>query len=187
MATISNHMPDRLQAGLTWKWRISLPDFPASDGWVLTYRFSREDAHFEISSADYGDGTHLLQYDVVSTTEVKGGHYAFSAFVEKDGERHEVEYGQRDVIDPFDTDADRRSITKRLLDACEAALLAKKEGDLATVQSYDYKGRSLSEYSLTELYDERRRLAAEYARELAAEQVASGRSSGSKSRVRFIR
>ena len=35
---IATAEPALLQAGDTLRWRIALPDYPASDGWALAYR-----------------------------------------------------------------------------------------------------------------------------------------------------
>jgi len=59
-ATVRLGEPDQITAGDTIQWRRSEPDYLPGDGWTLTYTLVKANRQVDFSSADNGDGTHLI-------------------------------------------------------------------------------------------------------------------------------
>ena len=57
---IATAEPALLQAGDTIRWRITLPAYPASDGWVLAYRLINAATTITIAAVADGDD-HLAE------------------------------------------------------------------------------------------------------------------------------
>jgi len=66
MATVKNFEPDKLTAGVTWKWERSFSDYPASE-WTLTYYLRKDGATATSFSATADGDTHLVTVAVDGT------------------------------------------------------------------------------------------------------------------------
>lgn len=183
--SVPDHAPTKFRLGTTVKWTLDPgDDYRPDDGWSLTYYFARSDAAVDVAAEDNGDGTFLvtIEDDDFSTA----GHYSYAALAADGTSTHEIDTGQLDVLPSLTAAVDARSKVKIALDAVEDAINTKLTGDNATVASYSYKDRSLTEYTLEQLEAERSRLQAAYDRELRQEAAAKGRGHKGKIRARFI-
>ena len=195
-AVIPTEVPTTITAGDTVKWKIALADFPAGEGWVLSYALLRRGSGVRIliESAPSGDD-HLVNVAAAVTAEYAAGDYHAQAYVTKDGERYQVWSGLV-CIKPNFVDAegsDTRSTARKILDSIEAAILkisqAQAAGTAGAVSEWSVEGlsikRSSPEALLLELTKQRDRYAAICANEDAKARVASGRASGRRILIQF--
>lgn len=180
MADIATTEPKVIVAGDTPQWLINLPDYPANDGWELTYVFNNAANRITFAATDSG-GKHLA---APTTTAWVAGDYGWHAYVSKAAERYTIRsglitikpnYASSDNIDP-------RSPVKRTLDAINAALESKAAKDRS---EYSINGRMLKHYTWDELLKARSSFASLYQQELAAARISIGKKSGNKALVRF--
>lgn len=140
--------PSIIIAGDTLKWKISLPDYKASDGWVLAYAL-RGAAQINITAgADGAD--HLVQVAAATTAAYTPGNYKWIATVTKAGERYTVAEGyflvQADLATATSY-SDRMLALQTHIDAING-FLAKSH----KYSSYAIGGRSLSSHSVQDLF-----------------------------------
>jgi hypothetical protein len=79
-------LPKSLRAGDTIKWRESLADFPASDGWALSFAFTLDGKTARATGAA-DDDNFIVTLPGSETKNMGAGEWGFVGFVEKDGER----------------------------------------------------------------------------------------------------
>lgn len=175
----------KFTAGDTFAKRVTLADYPASAGWVLKLRIVPRAAGSPIVVNGTADGdVHVLAAAAADTGSWTAGGASWAAWVEKAAESYSIEAGEVTIAPNPRTMAagtDTRSIAARTLEAVELTLLGK--GTTAT-QSYTYKDRTLSSYSLDELRRLRDTLLQEVRRE---ERTAAGLGAGRTIRAVFTR
>lgn len=178
--------PAVLQAGDTLKWRRTLPDYPASAGWVLAYRLINAAARIDIAAAAEGDD-HLVTVPAATSAAWSDGDYTWTAFVTKAGERFTVGTGRvtvRPDLAAMPAGFDARSTARKALDDLRAALAAWISSN-GHIQEYEVAGRRTRFASADDL---RTRIAIaerEVAREEAAARLADGLPAGRRIMVRF--
>lgn len=174
--------PICLIAGDTAKWLKSLADYPASEGWALSYTFINAATKITINAAASGND-YLVTASASTTSNWSAGSYAWRASVSKSGEVYTVATGTIDVKAAFSgATLDNRTHARKALDNIEAYLV--DPANLAA-QSYEIAGRKLSRIPRGELLKERDRLRADVAREDAASRSARGLPDGRRAYVRF--
>lgn len=195
-AAIPTEVPTTLTAGDTARWKISLGDYPAGSGWVLSYALVKRGsgALILIQSAASGDD-HLVNVAASVTADYPAGDYQAQAYVTKDGDRFQVWSGLICIKPNFVTaeGADTRSTARKILDSIEAAILkvsqAQAAGTAGAISEWSVEGlsikRSSPEALLAELTKQRDRYAAICANEDAKARVASGRGSGRRILIQF--
>lgn len=179
--------PARVRAGDTITWRISHPDYPASDGWSLTYRAINASAKFDIT-ASTDNGTHLVSVTPANSKLWQAGDYQLIAVYSKDSDRVSEPARRITVLpnlaDIGATGYDGRTHAKKMLDAIEAALVSFGTGERLAVVSAEVTGRGLK-YDFAGLHKLRNIYAAEVRAEEAAERAALGLGSRNKIVVRL--
>lgn len=175
--------PARLIAGDTAKWLRQLSDFPASVGWVLTYRLVNAGHAYSFSGSASGDD-HLINVAAATTAAWVAGDYSWRAQVALAGEVYTVASGQIVIEPAFSAAIDARSTARQTLDAVEAMLQGRASSGVA---EYQIAGRQLRHIPIPELLTLRDRLRMDVAREDAANAVASGASVPGRIAVRFGR
>jgi hypothetical protein len=185
--------PQEITAGDTIEWKKSLADYPASDGWILTYRlrgsrnYGIDNSVATIITTDADD--FLISIPAVITASYAAGDYWLFGFVTNGSVRKTVIEVRVTVLPDAQAASqafDGRSHAKKMLDAIESML----EGTASREeQSYqiDIQGkmRQLSFFSRDELIRFRNFYKNEYNRELSAERIAAGKGGGRKILVRF--
>ena len=74
MAEPQAYEPEKLTSEVTWKWKKTLSDYPASE-WTLTY-YLRKDGGTATSFSAAADGdTHLVTVAATTTTGYAAGVY----------------------------------------------------------------------------------------------------------------
>ena len=168
-------MQSRIVAGDTLKPQaVSLADYPADDGWVLSYRLTPRGtgAVIEFSAAASGSA-HQVQVAAATTAGWSAGDYTCGAWVSKAGERYSVpsEGGQVQIApNPASLAAgtDTRSSAEVTLAAVQDVIRNRATSGYLEV---NVAGRVLRSFSLPELFALERQIKAQ----INAEDVAAGR------------
>jgi len=174
MVSIPQTEPEVFIAGDTVEFQISLPDYPPSAGWVLSYTWTNAAGVFNGLGVDDGAGNFLVTLDAADTLAYAPGRYGYQGRVFLAGVRKTVREGWTTVQLSAEDAApqDVRTIDEKLLDAVESALLGRMNTDQA---SYSVGGVSISRLSPAELLTARDQLIAKVQRLRDAEAVRKGR------------
>lgn len=174
MAEIPSSIPSEIRAGDTARWRRSLSDYPASDGWALSYTLVGPTAVYSATAAADGDA-HLLTVPAATTVAWEPGLYSLQEAATKGADRFTVGVtALRILADLASTaagGADTRTHARKVLDSIEA-WLESKAPVAGEVQIGD---RRIRNYPLEELLALRDRYLAEVKREEAAQSGLGGR------------
>ena len=169
-APIPTIEPAVIVAGDTAKWTKSLPDYPASDGWALSYTLVNATNRYTFSAAASGDDF-AITVAAATTTAYAAGLYDWRAQVSKAAEVFTVGAGQFTVRPSFASATDGRSSAKKSLDQVVAYLADSNNLQAA---EYEIAGRRLKRLSIPELIQLKSHLSAEVQRETAATRAAAG-------------
>lgn len=168
-------MQAQLAAGTTLKTNVSLPDYPASAGWVLSYRLTPVSAGTprDITATAAGDD-HAVLVPRATTAAWVPGVYTVTAWVDNGTERYSVdsEAGRITITpDPaaLTAGADLRSQAEIALANVQALLQGKASSGTA---EYTINGRQLKSYSLAELM----RLESKLKTDVDRERISAGKA-----------
>lgn len=180
-------MRSELIAGDTLDFRTSVPSYPASAGWTLTYRMMPRSGGVAITFNAGADGDdYRVQVGASTTANWAPSEYSWSAYVAKAGERYTVEQGLATILANLGTatNFDGRSHARKVLDAINAVLEGRASKDQ---QEYTIGDRSLKRTPIPDLLVLRDRYQMEVANEDAQAQIAAGSANPRMVRVRFGR
>lgn len=175
---------------------ISVPDFPSTDGWTLSYfltpRFTTPtQGQITVVAVSNADGTYQLQASPTTTAAWKAGAYGWERRVDKSGARQTLasseDQGEVLVLAKAEDRAqgyDSRSFARKRLEQLETALLAFTD---PTVKSYAIGTRTITREDLPNIITERDRALWEVANEDAAAKIAAGQSNPRHVGVSFSR
>ncbi len=181
-ALIATSEPTSVNAGDTVKWLKTLADYPAADGWVLTYTFINAAGKFSLAASASGDD-YLVTAGAATTATWPAGTYDWRAQVSLAGEIYTVGSGRLVVQPSFGAATlDGRSQARRMLDAIEATLEGRAS---SAVAEYQIAGRQLKHIPIPDLLVLRDRLRADVAREDEAAALAAGMAPRGRIQVRF--
>jgi hypothetical protein len=197
-AQIPTFEPAEITIGQTLKWRKSLSDYKASDGWLLAYYFRGAGAGLDIEGDPLvvADGSDWLitipatsTGDDPSTSNLTAGVYYWQAWVTKDDEEYQVGDGKTTVKpNLFDLDAgtayDGRSETKQTLDAIRAAIANRAT---AAQQQRTIANTTIQFMTITELMIAETKFQQLYNQEVRRARAAKGESAFRFVRTRFVR
>lgn len=167
-------MQSSIAAGDTLKATISLPDYPASSGWVLSYRMAPRAGGSVISFAATASGDdHQVNVAKAATSAWTAGAYTVAAWVDNGDERHEItseagEFTVRPNPATVTTGADPRSQAETALANVQTLLAGKASSG---VMEYQINGRQLRSYPLPDLL----KLEAKLKTDVDAERIAAGK------------
>jgi hypothetical protein len=180
-AAIPHDEPPRLHAGDTAKWLKALPDYPASDGWVLSYALVNSLRRISFSASASAD-EHLVNVPAATTALWVAGSYSWRAQVTLASDVFTVAGGSIQVVPAFNTATDGRSAARRMLDAVQAALEGRA---VSGVNDLVIGGRSVKYMPVPDLLVLRDRLRLDVAREEAAGRAEQGLAPRGRVVVRF--
>jgi hypothetical protein len=166
MAQTPTTEPASLQAGDTLRWQRTLPDYPASEGWVLSYRLINALGKLDIVATAEGDD-HLISVAAATSAAYPPGDYTYTAQVTRSTDRYTVGRGSITVKADWAAvadGADARTPAQRALADLKAALLRWLSSQ-GHVQEYEIAGRRMRFASASDI---RQRIALAE-REVAAE------------------
>lgn len=173
--------PTRLIAGDTAKWLKALADYPASDGWVLTYTLVNTTAKLTLA-ATASAADHLVNVPAADTAAWAPGHYTWRAQVANGPDVYTVGSGSIHIESAFGAATDARSHARKALANIEAYL---ENANNLSAAMYEIAGRKLQRLSIPELLTLRDRYVAEVAREDAVQRAARGLPDKRRVMVRF--
>jgi hypothetical protein len=128
--------PDSVRLGDTWQWQKTLSDYPANQGWGLTYYFRKGDAQFSIACTIATDGMSFLAYVAPGTSGAyRPGRYQWQARVANGTDSYVILDGQLRV-DPDPAAAggqDPRSRARKIIEELEKASLRRAAGRIHVV------------------------------------------------------
>jgi len=122
--TVLSNIPKKITAGESVSWSVTLDDFPASAGWVVTYTLVKSDTRIQIVSTANGIN-HLVEIPYTTTADYTAGEYRYQAHVSNAVERYQVATGIIEVLPDFATKTtghDARTWLEIAIDALEAAI-----------------------------------------------------------------
>jgi hypothetical protein len=177
-------IPDEVFAGDTFKWKVSLSDFPATNGWTLKYVFTNGSGGLGPYSSTADGDEHQMQLSMGATAAWAAGDYTFIAYVTDGTSRVTVDEGAI-TVKPDRSAAgayDGRSHAQTTLDAIEAVIENRATLDQ---MKYAIAGRSLDRTPIADLLVLRATYKKEVAQERRADRVKAGLGINSKIRVEF--
>lgn len=175
--------PVTFTAGDTVKFSKSLPDYPASAGWSLTYYAIQHNHKFNVTAVANGDNFDVTISAATTAAYVYGDYY-WEAYVSKAAERFKVGSGTFTVLRNLavENNFDARSHARKTLDAIEAVI----EGRASTDQEeYTIGNRSLKRTAISDLIVLADKYRAMVKAEENAEAVRLGRGAKNRILVRF--
>lgn len=182
--TVQTSEPASLTAGDTAKWQKTFPDYPATDGWVLSYALVKSGNRITFSAGASG-ADHLINVSAAITAGWTVGRYQWQSSVTLAGERFTVGTGQIEILPNFaaaSNGADGRSHARKVLEAIEATL----EGRAGQAHmQYRIGERELRFIPIPELLILRDRYRSEVRAEDAVAALARGESMPNKLLTRF--
>ena len=186
-------MKSELITGDTLQFTTSVPDYPASAGWTLTYRLVPRTSGSAISFDATADGDDYdIEVGASTTDDWTAGEYSWSAYVSKAGERHTVDQGTVKIQPNPGTVAayDARSHARKMLEAIEAVIESRATSTQREMVSYTIGGRSKSydtsesKAALLELHSKYKWLVSN---EVEREKIAAGQANPRNVGIRFGR
>ena len=136
--------PQKLTAGDTAIWKKSLSDYPADEGWILSYALVKSGTDKVTFNSSASGTEHLVSVAATDTTGWVAGFYAYQAKVKKGTEEYTVGRGQIEILAEFEAAAsggiETRSVSRIALDKVNAWLTGTKSVDVA---EYSIAGRSM--------------------------------------------
>jgi hypothetical protein len=176
-----------VDAGATFNYRATLPEYPAEAGWVATlYLNPRAGGTAQAVTASADGSAHLFQAAGVATATWAAGSYGWEVWVERAGERYRVDGGQllvRPTLIGAAAGIDTRSQAERALEDARAALAAWTP----TTRKYTIGGRAMEFNSVAEILQLISHWQVEVKREQAAARMAAGLDARRKVHVRIGR
>lgn len=184
-APVPTYEPAEFVAGDTVTWKISLPSFPASDGWVLSYEAKNAAGGLTNIEATADGADHLVTITAAESVAFAAGTYTFHGYATKAAERYRVRYGTWKVVANFAAAGalDARSHAVKVLEAIEAVIEGRATKQQA---SYQIGGRSLAFIPHAELLSMRSTYQQEVRREQEADRLRKGLGGRSRIQTRFI-
>jgi len=141
--------PALLTAGDTASWSKSLDDYPAGDGWALSYAFRYQNGSGVLDVAGVASGADfLLTIPAASSSLMKPGLWNWAAYATLSGTRYQVETGILNItpnLAVLDSAADLRSPAKRAYDNALAAWEGVTLGQTVTLNGRTYTQHNLSD------------------------------------------
>jgi hypothetical protein len=185
MAEPKAYEPEKLTAGVTWKWKKTISDYPASE-WALTYYLRKDGASATSFSAAADGDSYLVTVAAATTAAYASGIYDFIGWVIKGTEKYEVFNSMIEVLpNPTNTSAyDPRSHARRVMELLEAAMEGRVPNGM---ESYSIGGRSINKIPLSQLRELWEKYKQDVVMEEQAERLVNGRRSGKNIGVRFNR
>ena len=149
--TTLTSIPSTFVAGDKLLFTISLPSFPASEGWTLTYSFrTKEGSEIDIDSTASGSLHLFTVLPAETSTWIAGKYYGF-AKISSGTITHTVWKGYLEIepdLSQQEGNFDTRSHAQKCLDSINAVLEGKAGRD---VLSTTIAGQSISRMSFGEL------------------------------------
>lgn len=181
----SYNVPTKFNKGDTIKWDVTVPDYPASEGWALSYELKSKNSNITGISGSADGDDYTVTISASTSNGYTVGEYHYMAYVTKGSERFAVDEGRIEVVANFADSGnyDARTHPEIVLDAIEAVLENRASKDQ---ESYTIAGRSLNRTPLEDLISLRDKYKSEVIQQQRADRVARGLGTSATVRTRFI-
>jgi len=185
-------MQSPLIAGDSLSFLTLLPDYPATEGWVLKHRLvprTAANAVIELTATAEGDG-HRTEATATTTAAWSPDNYSWYSWVELGSQKASIGSGQKVVQqDPRTATAghDGRSLARRTLDDLKAAYADFSAGTRGQTRRYRIGEREMEFSSRAEIVQQINFWENEVAREIRQERLAQGLPDPRKVYVRVNR
>ena len=126
-AQVLSALPAKITAGTSVSWAVSLPDFPATEGWALTYTLVTPSAQVVVESTPDGDAF-LFEIPFAESAEWAPGSYSWQSHISNSTERYQVGSGSVEILADFaeaSTGADTRTWLDKAIEALQAAIAGR--------------------------------------------------------------
>src|SRR5687768_10448329 len=121
--TVPYGEPKTLRSGDSWFWDVAYGEYPASDGWQLTYQLrGPEDLDVAWTTHVTAEGAGFEVRIPVTSTDLAAGSYVLVGRVSLAGEVHTVYTARLLVLANPVAAVAAKSFNRRMLEAIEAAL-----------------------------------------------------------------
>ncbi len=188
MADIPSTEPAVFTAGDTLKFTRSLADYPAGEGWVLSYTLVNSASKISFSAATYGDD-YLVTVSAATTTSWAAGAYTWVSRVTNLTETFTVSNGTLTILPNLAavgiTTYDGRSDARIILDSLLAAYKAHSVAGSAHVGEYEIAGRRMKYRNAAEILQQISHWQTIVAAEERAERINKGLKPGNRLLVRL--
>lgn len=177
--------PDKVAAGDTVEWYRDLADYPASEGWTLSYSLVKSGTKIDITAGADGDA-HLVSVAAGTTSGWAAGDYRWQAYAASGSTRHVVGTGRITILPDYASQTaglDDRSHAEKTLEALKATIEGKASSDQLEIQ---IRGRRIARMAPSELITWVNYYDNQVARERQAEKAGRGLASGRRIQTRFI-
>lgn len=178
--------PDTITAGDLITWKISHGDYPAGDGWALSYALTSATALISITSSASGDD-HLISVAAATSAAWVAGTYAIQGYATNGSARHLVYKGDIKILPDLAAASgglDNRSHVKKTLDLLEAAMESLATG---TMTSTSILGTTYTRKNMvSELIPAIEKYKVFYRQEQDAERIQQGKSPRGVHRIHFM-
>jgi hypothetical protein len=169
-------MQEKLRVGDTLDFTTTLADYPASAGWVLTYRLIPRTSGTPISLPGTASGDdHRTSATATTTAAWTAGEYSWAGYVDKAGEHYVVDNGTVTLLPNLATATayDGRTQAETALEDAKTAL-ATYQASGGKVKAYTIAGRSMEFTDGGEILKQISYWQIQVTREQAASAVAKG-------------
>ncbi len=186
-AEIPTFEPDKITAGDTACWKRYLKDYPAGDGWALSYALVRRESGEQIrfvATAD-GDG-HLVNVPANGTAAWLPGDYAGQGYVTNGEDRFQVWDGLLSILPNYagGNVGDVRTHARKVLDAIQAVL---ENRATQQVLEFTVEGTVLRKASVADLLMLRDRYTVVVRKEEERARARAGKATGRRILTQFVK
>lgn len=177
-------IPKEITAGDAAAWRFYSSNFPADEGWALSYALVNAGGRIAINAG--GDGqSHLVNLATTDTAAWPAGEYRWQSYATKAAERYTLDEGTITIRPNFATQADGFDARHHLYKVRDALEAVVEERATEAQSSMSVNGRTISEMGHTELMEAQKDNARRIMIHERKERRKRGQATGSTIKVRF--
>ena len=149
MATVPYTEPAAFRAGDLVRWTKFLSDYPANDGWTLSYTLINASIKISLTATASG-AEHLVSVPAATSANYAAGAYTWMARVTKGSEVYTIGQGSLTILPNLSAlmSYDGRSHAQTMVDAIEAAIQGRASALQLRMQ---INGRSIEYLNPTDL------------------------------------
>lgn len=185
-APILSDIPAIMTAGDSFAWKKTLSDYPADDGWILTYSLVNASGQIKFNAVANG-AAHAVALLIATTAAWDAGVYRYQATVKKADQRKVVDSGTVEILADFETATaglDARPHCFIMRDSLQALFEGKATSDQLSLSINNRSISLLSPSEVIEWLDYYRAQCVAYDR---SERTRQGKPTGQQVKARFVR
>jgi hypothetical protein len=145
-------IPEKITAGDSVNWKKSFVNFPASEGWTLSYVLTKTGQQITFAGTVDGDA-HLIQIAAATSATWEAGEYIFDAYVTKAADRQRVDHGLVEILTNLAAQIDGYNGLPYCFTVRDAIIAVLELRATESQSSIAVGGRQISEMSHAEIQD----------------------------------